>query len=77
MADLIAIGYPDETTALSAMDETERLQHERIIQADALAAIRLPIWEERISSLSQDLREHRKSHDPTLAQLVGILAGAA
>ena len=28
MADLIAIGYPDETTALSAMDETERLQQE-------------------------------------------------
>ena len=28
MADLIAIGYPDETTALSAMDEAERLQHE-------------------------------------------------
>ena len=45
--------------------------------ADALAAIRLPIWEERISSLSRDLREHRKSHDPTLAQLVGILARAA
>ena len=39
MADLIAIGYPDETTALSAMDEAERLQHELVIQADALAAI--------------------------------------
>jgi hypothetical protein len=45
--------------------------------ADALAAIRLRIWEERISSLSQDLRDHRKSPDPTLAQLVGILARAA
>ena len=39
MADLIAIGYPDETTALSAMDEAERLQQELIIQADAVAAI--------------------------------------
>jgi uncharacterized membrane protein len=39
MADLIAIGYPDETTALSAMDETERLQKELVIQADAVAAI--------------------------------------
>ena len=39
MADLIAIGYPDETTALSAMDETERLQRELVIQADAVAAI--------------------------------------
>jgi uncharacterized membrane protein len=39
MAVLVAIGYPDETTALSAMDETERLQHELVIQADAVAAI--------------------------------------
>jgi uncharacterized membrane protein len=39
MADLIAIGYPDETTALSAMDEAERLQQELVIQADAVAAI--------------------------------------
>src|SRR5215211_3868677 len=39
MADLIAIGYPDETTALAAMDEAEQLQHELIIQADAVAAI--------------------------------------
>jgi uncharacterized membrane protein len=39
MATLVAIGYPDETTALSAMDEAERLQHELIIQADAIAAI--------------------------------------
>jgi len=39
MADLIAIGYPDETTALSAMDEAERLQHELVIQTDAVAAV--------------------------------------
>jgi uncharacterized membrane protein len=39
MATLVAIGYPDETTALSAMDEAERLQHELVIQADAIAAI--------------------------------------
>jgi Protein of unknown function (DUF1269) len=39
MADLIAIGYPDETTAVSALDEAERLQQELIIQADAVAAI--------------------------------------
>ena len=39
MADLIAIGYPDETTALQAMDEAERLAHELIIQPDAIAAI--------------------------------------
>jgi uncharacterized membrane protein len=39
MADLIAIGYPDTTTALQAMDEAERLQHDLLIQADAIAAI--------------------------------------
>ena len=45
--------------------------------ADALAAIRLKIWEERICSTSRNLRDNRKSHDPTIAQLVGILARAA
>lgn len=39
MADLIAIGYPDETTAIQAADEAERLAHELIIQPDAIAAI--------------------------------------
>jgi len=39
MADLIAIGYPDETTALEAEEEAERLAADLIIQADAIAAI--------------------------------------
>ncbi len=39
MADLIAIGYPDETTALQAMDEVNELSKELIIQPDAVAAI--------------------------------------
>jgi uncharacterized membrane protein len=39
MADLIAIGYPDETTALDAQKEAERLAADLIIQADAIAAI--------------------------------------
>jgi uncharacterized membrane protein len=39
VAELIAIGYPDETTAVQAMDEAERLADELIIQPDALAAI--------------------------------------
>jgi uncharacterized membrane protein len=39
MADLVAIGYPDETTALEAQGEAERLAHELIIQPDAIAAI--------------------------------------
>jgi uncharacterized membrane protein len=39
MAELIAIGYDDETTALEAMDEVGRLAQELIIQPDAVAAI--------------------------------------
>ena len=39
MSDLIAIGYDDETTAIQAMNEAERLSKELIIQPDAIAAI--------------------------------------
>ena len=39
MADLIAIGYPDETTALEAEKAAEDLAKDLIIQADAIAAI--------------------------------------
>ncbi len=39
MADLIAIGYPDETTAIKAEKEAQRLAKELIIQPDAIAAI--------------------------------------
>jgi uncharacterized membrane protein len=39
MADLIAIGYPDETTAIEAQQEAERLAADLVIQADAIAAI--------------------------------------
>ena len=37
MADLIAIGYPDETTAFAAADEARRLAADLIIQPDAIA----------------------------------------
>jgi len=40
MSTLVAIGYPDETTAESAKEEAERLSQELIIQPDAIAAIR-------------------------------------
>jgi uncharacterized membrane protein len=39
LADLIAIGYPDETTAIEAEEEAQRLAEELIIQPDAIAAI--------------------------------------
>ena len=39
MADLIAIGYPDETTAFAAADEARQLAADLIIQPDAIAVI--------------------------------------
>jgi uncharacterized membrane protein len=39
MADLIAIAYPDETTAADAKAEAERLADDLILQTDAIASI--------------------------------------
>jgi len=39
MSDLIAIGYPDETTAEEAADEARRLARDLIIEPDAIAVI--------------------------------------
>jgi uncharacterized membrane protein len=39
MATLVAIGYPDETTATAAADEAQRLAADLIIQPDAIAVI--------------------------------------
>lgn len=39
MADLIAIGYDDMTTAIQAMDEAEAMATDLIIQPDAIAAV--------------------------------------
>lgn len=39
MPDLIAIGYDDTTTALSAMDEVQHLAADLVIQPDAVAAV--------------------------------------
>ena len=39
MADLIAIGYPDEATADEAAAEARRLAQDLIIQPDAIAVI--------------------------------------
>src|SRR6516165_5169262 len=39
MADLIAIGYPDEATATAAAEEAQRLARDLIIQPDAIAVI--------------------------------------
>src|ERR1700746_629013 len=39
MADLIAIGYPDQATATAAADEARRLSQDLIIEPDAIAVI--------------------------------------
>jgi len=39
MATLVAIGYPDETTATAASLEAQRLSKDLILQPDAIAAI--------------------------------------
>ena len=39
MSTLVAIGYPDETTAAEAAKEVERLSQDLIIEPDAVAAI--------------------------------------
>ena len=39
MSELIAIGYPDMTSATMAMEEVERLSEELLIQPDAVAVI--------------------------------------
>ncbi|HEY1346390.1 MAG TPA: hypothetical protein VGF54_15490 [Streptosporangiaceae bacterium] len=39
MADLIAIGYPDETTAEAAAGQARQLAHNLIIQPGAVAVI--------------------------------------
>src|SRR4051794_21489661 len=43
MADLIAIGYEDETTAAAAAQEVQRLAGDLVIQPDAVAAIRCDV----------------------------------
>src|SRR4051812_32319745 len=39
MADLIAIGYYDETTAAAAAEEVDRLAQDLVIEPDAVAVI--------------------------------------
>src|SRR4051812_26146690 len=40
MSTLVAIGYPDETTAAAAAEEAERLTHDLIIEPGAIATVR-------------------------------------
>src|SRR5215469_9193597 len=66
MADLIAIGYQDETTADLAADEARRLAHDLIIQPDAIAVI--------IRSKDGSYHVHT-SHHAVWGMLWGLLFG--
>ena len=39
MSTLVAIGYPDETTAAAAADEAQQLAKDLIVEPDAIAVI--------------------------------------
>ncbi len=54
MSDLIAIGYPDETTAEAAADEARRLARDLIIEPDAIAVI--------VRDKDGDYHVHTKHH---------------
>jgi uncharacterized membrane protein len=54
MSDLIAIGYPDETTAEAAADEARQLAKDLIIEPDAIAVI--------VRDKSGDYHVHTRHH---------------
>ncbi len=66
MADLVAIGYPDENTAAVAATEAQKLAAELIIEPEAIAAIRR----------DQDGKFHvSTTHHPVAAGPVGGCSG--
>jgi uncharacterized membrane protein len=67
MADLVAIGYPDETTAVQAQHEAERLTHDLVIQPDAIAAI--------VRQRDGKFRIHSTAHPVAGTTMYGLLWG--
>lgn len=67
MADLIAIGYPDETTAIAAQQEAERLAHDLVIQPDAIAAI--------VRHRDGKFKVHSTAHPVTGGTMYGMFWG--
>ncbi|MGO8891264.1 MAG: hypothetical protein ACLQB1_16430 [Streptosporangiaceae bacterium] len=58
MADLIAIGYPDQTTAMAAADEARQLAKDLIIEPDAIAVIVRDVLKTSLSKEGEmDLQE--------------------
>ena len=67
MADLVAIGYPDETTATQAQQEAERLAHDLVIQPDAIAAI--------VRHRDGKLKVHSTAHPAVGGTMYGMFWG--
>ena len=72
MSDLIAIGYPDETTAQAAADEAHRRARDLTIEPDAIAVI--------VRDTEGEFHVHTSHHSvedgTTWGMLWGLLFGA-
>jgi uncharacterized membrane protein len=71
MATLVAIGYPDETTATAASLEVQRLAKDLIIQPDAVAAI----IRDREGKLHVTTNHHAVGGGTTWGMFWGLLFG--
>jgi uncharacterized membrane protein len=71
MSTLIAIGYPDETTAARAADEAQRLTKELIIEPDAIAVIR----RDREGKFHVETNHHPVAGGATWGMFWGVLFG--
>jgi uncharacterized membrane protein len=71
MATLVAIGYPDETTATSASLEAHRLAKDLIIQPDAIATIA----RDREGKFHVTTSHHAVSGGATWGMIWGLLFG--
>lgn len=68
MATLVAIGYPDETTAGLAAEEVERLSEDLIIEPDAIAVI--------VRNADGKLRVNTNHHAVGRGTMWGVFWGA-
>ena len=71
MSTLIAIGYPDETTAAKASEEAQRLTKELILEPDAIADIR----RDREGKFHVSTNHHPVAGGATWGMFWGVLFG--
>jgi uncharacterized membrane protein len=71
MSTLVAIGYPDETTASAAADEARRLARDLIIEPEAIAVIS----RNRDGRFQVSTNHHAVSGGATWGMLWGLLFG--